>query len=105
MEAWQVVAAGLVKDDVVKDVSIAIALLYSLSFKILYGLPIAANKIADLSDLWDTVNKDGGIVRVLIDHPKQIQMLEEFESQREKPRKWSVFVKIDGGQKYGTTCF
>lgn len=68
--------------------------------QILYGLPVAPNKVADLSELWDKVTIDGGIVRLLVDHPDQIKFLEEFENGREQPRKWSVFVKIDGGQRY-----
>ncbi|KAJ7637085.1 putative serine dehydratase domain-containing protein [Roridomyces roridus] len=85
MEAWEVVEGGLVKDGTVKD--------------ILYGLPVAINKVADISDLWDHVAKDGGIVRLMVDNPEQIKFLEEFEGTRASPRKWSVFVKIDGGQR------
>ncbi|KAJ3841373.1 putative serine dehydratase domain-containing protein [Lentinula raphanica] len=85
MEAWEVARGGLFKDGTVKD--------------LLYGLPIAGNKVADLSHLWDEVAQDGGIIRLLIDHPDQIKFLEECESKRQNPRKWSVFVKIDGGQK------
>ncbi|EPQ60665.1 hypothetical protein GLOTRDRAFT_53051 [Gloeophyllum trabeum ATCC 11539] len=85
MEAWAIVKAGLVADGTVKD--------------ILYGLPVGVNKIQDLASLWDELEKYGGIVRLLIDHPEQVQALEQFEQQREKPRSWSVFVKVDGGQK------
>jgi len=85
MEAWQVLNGGLVADGVVKD--------------ILYGLPVAINKIADLSAIWDKMMEYGGIVRLLIDHPDQIKHLEIHESRREHPRRWSVFVKVDGGQR------
>ncbi|KAE9408117.1 hypothetical protein BT96DRAFT_1013592 [Gymnopus androsaceus JB14] len=85
MEAWEVVRGGLFKDGTVKD--------------LLYGLPVAPNKVEDLSKLWDVVTKDGGIIRLLIDHPDQIKFLEECERKRHTSRKWSVFVKIDGGQK------
>ncbi|KAJ7128066.1 putative serine dehydratase domain-containing protein [Mycena filopes] len=85
MEAWEVVQGGLVKDGTVKD--------------ILYGLPVAINKVADLSDLWDEVAKDGAVVRLMVDNPEQIRFLEEFEQARGSSRKWSVFVKIDGGQR------
>ncbi|KAJ6499690.1 putative serine dehydratase domain-containing protein [Mycena vitilis] len=85
MEAWQVVQGGLVKDGTVKD--------------ILYGLPVAVNKVADLSDLWDEVAKSGAVVRLMVDNQEQIQFLEEFEKARGSGRKWSVFVKIDGGQR------
>jgi D-serine ammonia-lyase len=67
--------------------------------QILYGLPVAANKIADLAELWDKVEGLGGIVRLLIDNPAQVKFLESFEATRERPRKWSAFVKINGGQK------
>jgi D-serine deaminase-like pyridoxal phosphate-dependent protein len=36
----------------------------------------------------------------LIDHPDQVRFLEKFENSRPQARKWSVFVKIDGGQRY-----
>ncbi|KAI0257106.1 putative serine dehydratase domain-containing protein [Lactifluus subvellereus] len=67
--------------------------------QILYGLPVAINKIADLSDLWDEAAKSGAIVRLLVDHPKQIKALEEFEKKRAIKRQWSVFVKLDRKQK------
>ncbi|KIK70951.1 hypothetical protein GYMLUDRAFT_33040 [Collybiopsis luxurians FD-317 M1] len=85
MEAWEVARAGLFKDGTVKD--------------LLYGLPVAPNKVADLSHLWDAVAPEGGVIRLLIDHPDQIKYLEECEHERQVPRRWSVFVKIDGGQK------
>ncbi|KZT30548.1 hypothetical protein NEOLEDRAFT_1082625 [Neolentinus lepideus HHB14362 ss-1] len=85
MEAWSIVKAGLVTDGTVKD--------------ILYGLPVGVNKIQDLAALWDEMELNGGVVRLLIDNAEQVRALEEYEKQREKPRSWSVFVKVDGGQK------
>ncbi|TFK77130.1 hypothetical protein BDN72DRAFT_830301 [Pluteus cervinus] len=84
-EAWGIINSGLTREGTVKD--------------ILYGLPVGSNKIADLSALWDEAAKDGGVVRLLVDHPKQIQFLEEFEKIRSEPRRWSVFVKVDRGEK------
>ena len=55
--------------------------------------------IADLSDLWDEVAKDGAIIRLLVDHPRQIEALNGFESTRPVKRQWSVFMKIDGEQR------
>lgn len=52
-----------------------------------------------MSGLWDAIAVDGGIVRILLDHPDQVKYLDEFEKQCTTPRKWSAFVKIDGGQK------
>jgi len=57
------------------------------------------NKIADLSALWDEIDKHDGIIRLIVDHPKQIEALEEFEQARGNLRKWSAFIKVDGGQK------
>ncbi|KAG6890431.1 hypothetical protein C0995_008785 [Termitomyces sp. Mi166 len=98
MEAWQLVKAGLVADSTVKDASSYIDIC-SIVLQILYGLPIAMNKIADLSDLWDEISKDGGTLRILIDHPDQVKFIEKFEHARCSSRRWSVFVKIDGGQR------
>lgn len=51
-----------------------------------------------MEDLNDVQQKcgDKAIVRVMVDHPEQIEKLEEF-AQRIKRKKWSVFVKVDGG--------
>lgn len=68
--------------------------------QILYGLPIAINKIADLSELWDKISEDGGTLRILVDHPDQVKFIEKFELARSSPKRWSTFVKIDGGQRY-----
>jgi D-serine ammonia-lyase len=70
--------------------------------QILYGLPVGASKIADLAALWDKMEAHGGLVRLLVDHPAQVKFLQDFESTREKKRRWSVFVKVNGGQKYVT---
>jgi len=67
--------------------------------QVLYGLPVAINKLTDLSDLWDEAAKDGAIVRLLVDHPRQVEALEDFEKKRTTKRQWSVFVKLDGNQK------
>ncbi|THH11192.1 hypothetical protein EW145_g795 [Phellinidium pouzarii] len=85
MEAWEVVRSGLVADGTVKD--------------ILYGLPVAINKIAELSVLSDTIEAHGAVLRLHVDHPDQITALERFESQRIEPKRWFVFVKVDCGDK------
>ena len=53
-----------------------------MPLKILYGLPIAINKIADMSTLRDEISAHGAVVRILIDHPDQVRTLEEFERQQ-----------------------
>ncbi|KIM33002.1 hypothetical protein M408DRAFT_313285 [Serendipita vermifera MAFF 305830] len=88
MEAWQIVAGGLVKDGTVDD--------------ILYGLPVSPNKLADLAKLADTMHaeSENAKLRLMVDNMVQFQALEAYESNRG----WSVFVKIDhGGRRAGLT--
>ncbi|KAG6834800.1 hypothetical protein H0H93_007315, partial [Arthromyces matolae] len=85
IEAWQLVNAGLVSDATVRDV--------------LYGLPVACNKLADLFGLRNEILKQGGTLRILIDHPDQIKAIESFDRTQNSSVRWSTFVKIDGGQK------
>ena len=63
-------------------------------------MPIAVNKIRDISELSDELSKHNATLRLHIDHPDQIAALEAFETQKPDPRKWSVFVKVDAGGKY-----
>ena len=69
------------------------------SNKILYGLPVPVNKLADISSLWEAIAPHGATVRILIDHPGQIAAIEEFERAQQGTRRWSAFVKIDAGGK------
>lgn len=85
MEAWGVVQGGLVADGTVKD--------------ILYGLPVGLNKLDDLSALHAEMTRYGGTVRILLDHLDQVKFLEEYERAQEHPKKWSVFIKMNGGLK------
>ena len=57
------------------------------------------NKIQDLSNLSDELDKYGAVVRLLIDHEDHVTALETFEGSRKALRRWSVFVKIDNGHK------
>lgn len=66
----------------------------------LYGLPLAPNKLADMAMISDIMASDDGIFRVLIDHSEQARCLEAFERSQGTQRRWSVFVKINGGQKF-----
>ena len=67
------------------------------SVQMLYGLPVSANKLDDLSALWDEIAPLGAIIRILVDHIDQVKLLNEYEKARQNPRRWSVFVKIDAG--------
>ncbi|KAF5313039.1 hypothetical protein D9619_003555 [Psilocybe cf. subviscida] len=84
MEAWEVVRAGLVANGTVND--------------ILYGMPVAVNKVDDLASLRRELEAHGGAVKLLVDHPDQVKFLEKYESSRETPKRWLAFVKINGGQ-------
>ena len=69
--------------------------------QILYGLPVAANKLADLSALWDGMvsASEKAFLRILVDHMDQLNALEQYEISKEKPKRWSLFVKVDAGYK------
>ena len=60
---------------------------------------MALNKVADLAALRQEMESDGGILRLLVDHPDQIHYLESFENTQTNQKRWSVFIKIDGGQR------
>ncbi|OAX44262.1 hypothetical protein K503DRAFT_765231 [Rhizopogon vinicolor AM-OR11-026] len=83
VEAWGVVKGGLVADGTVKD--------------LLYGLPVGLNKLDDLSALHAEMTKYDGSVRILLDHLDQVEFLEEYERAQEHPKKWSAFIKMNGG--------
>ncbi|KIM48233.1 hypothetical protein M413DRAFT_439955 [Hebeloma cylindrosporum] len=52
----------------------------------------------DLSALRMELEKYGAVVRLLVDHPDQVRFLEGYENKQEKPQRWSIFIKINGGQ-------
>ncbi|KAF8560327.1 hypothetical protein OG21DRAFT_55035 [Imleria badia] len=89
MEAWEVVRGGLVADGTAKD--------------LLYGLPVGLNKLDDLSILNEEMSKYGGTVRIFVDNLEQLMFLEEYEKHQARPKKWSIFIKMDGGQKRAGT--
>ncbi|KAJ3524613.1 hypothetical protein NMY22_g10919 [Coprinellus aureogranulatus] len=82
-EAWEVFNSGLVKEGIVND--------------ILYGLPIAKNKIADLDALRKEMEPYGGVVTLLLDNPKQVQFLEDAQNAGGLRKQWKAFVKVNGG--------
>jgi len=102
MEVWGVVHGGLVADGTVKDVRSETCKLFRHSpvFQLLYGLPVGLNKLDDLSALHIEMEKYGGTVRILLDTLDQVEFLEEYEKQQEHPKKWSAFIKMNGGQMY-----
>ncbi|KAG1761461.1 hypothetical protein EDD22DRAFT_737529, partial [Suillus occidentalis] len=84
-EVWVVVQGGLVADGTVKD--------------ILYGFPVGLNKLDDLSALHAEMATYGGTVHILLDHLDLEKFLEEYERAQELLKKWSVFIKMNGGLK------
>ena len=73
------------------------------TLQILYGLPVGVNKLQDLSALRSEMRRTSPIgdkaqVRLMIDHPKQVEAVETAASQAgEEP--WSCFIKIETGGK------
>ena len=41
----------------------------------------------------------GGVVRLMVDHPDQVQALGKFNLEESRQIPWSVFVKVDCGGK------
>ena len=61
---------------------------------------MAPNKIADLSALTDELSAVGASMRILVDHPDQVKVIEAWESTKTSHRQWSVFIKVDSGNQY-----
>ena len=106
MEVCEVFRAGLMADGTVKDVRIShgpVSIVFGCSFsvrpQVLYGLPMAPNKIADLSALTDELAAVGANMRILVDHPDQVKVIEAWESTKAQHRRWSVFMKVDCGNQ------
>ena len=76
---------------------------------ILFGIPVCKSKLQAIQKLKNklesSTNGDGD-VHVLVDHPDQVNFLEDFI--RNTPftmKKWSVFLKLDTGyHRAGTSC-
>lgn len=84
----------------------------SSTLSILYGVPISANKLPALAALRNKLhcNKPQHKIHILIDHPRQIEMVNDFVEQQQQQTypgqaEWSGFVKLDTGyHRAGTTC-
>jgi D-serine deaminase-like pyridoxal phosphate-dependent protein len=59
-------------------------------------MPISEDRMEDLNDLQEKV-AGKAVVRVMVDHPEQIEALGRFSEKVGRRDKWSVFVKVDGG--------
>ncbi|WWD22569.1 hypothetical protein CI109_107062 [Kwoniella shandongensis] len=82
VELWQIIEGGLVEEGLVDD--------------ILYSMPVSADKMEDLNSAQEKIGSKGTI-RLMVDHPKQIEELGKFNDRVGRKEKWSVFVKVDGG--------
>jgi D-serine ammonia-lyase len=102
MEAWQILASGLVDEGVVNDVSFqnrssAPSNPILPFLQILYGLPIGTRKIAEVAQLAKELQKRKSLLRLFVDHPDHINALHEFNQKHSDQPPWSVFVKVDAG--------
>lgn len=71
----------LVEDGYIKDV--------------LFSLPVVPSRLDELADLCGKVPN----FRMMLDHPTQLDVLEQYNKAHNRSEKWSVFVKIDMGSK------
>ncbi|WVR06723.1 hypothetical protein IAU60_003755 [Kwoniella sp. DSM 27419] len=84
IEVWSVIESGLVEDGLVND--------------ILFSMPIGADKIPDIDAAQKRIG-DRGVVRLMVDHQAQIELLDEYSERTGRAMRWDVFVKVDGGGK------
>ncbi|WVQ99765.1 hypothetical protein IAU59_006907 [Kwoniella sp. CBS 9459] len=82
VEVWKIIEDGLVEEGLVDD--------------ILYSMPIGEDKIPDIDAAQQRVG-DKAVIRVMVDHPTQIGLLERYSEQSGRKLGWNVFVKVDGG--------
>lgn len=68
------------------------------SVQILYSMPISADKLEDINSVQEIVGAQATI-RLMVDHAEQIRILQSFSQKIQRPARWSVFVKVDGGGK------
>ena len=59
-------------------------------------MPIGADRIEDLNDVQEKV-EGKAVIRVMVDHPAQIEALGAFNKRFGRKERWSAFVKVDGG--------
>ncbi|WRT68112.1 uncharacterized protein IL334_005087 [Kwoniella shivajii] len=82
IELWKIIQDGLVEEGLVDD--------------ILYSMPVGEDKIADLNSAQERIGSKG-VIRLMVDHPEQVNLLTKYNKSNGRSQKWSVFVKVDGG--------
>lgn len=79
------------------EVKILVESYYGLPRDILYGVPISESKLEALNSLRQKLSDDGQI-HIMIDHPTQVQIVEDFVKEAKEIRKpFSAFLKLDTG--------
>ena len=53
----------------------------------------------DLNDAQEKV-RGRAVIRVMVDHPEQVEALGRFSEMVGRKERWSLFVKVDGGGRY-----
>ena len=80
---------------------------------ILFGIPVCQSKLEVIQQLKSKLTSamgDDCSVHVLVDHPSQIDFLENFirnngQSADKDAERWTVFLKLDTGyHRAGITC-
>ena len=64
--------------------------------QILYSLPVGEDKLEDLNDAQEKVGGKAQI-KLMIDHPAQVEAIQRFSQRFGRKQPWSVFIKVDGG--------
>jgi D-serine deaminase-like pyridoxal phosphate-dependent protein len=62
---------------------------------VLYGVPPGIDRLGELRSLSDKLYANGATLRLMIDHPGQIEALADVPLPGQ--RSWSIFIKVDGG--------
>ena len=105
VEVWQIILSGMVEEGLIDDVSGSPYSGYQCSDdQILYSMPISADKLEDLNDAQEKVSGKA-VIRVMVDHPDQIDALQAFNERMGRKAKWTVFCKVDGGGRWVMFAF
>lgn len=70
---------------------------------ILYGVPVSSSKLRELHEL--RTKLESGHIHLMVDHPTQVDFVEQFVSEHCPLFPFSVFLKLDTGyHRAGITC-
>lgn len=77
LEAWGLMP--LIEEGIIKDV--------------LFSLPVIKSRLNELADFAQKVVH----LRLMLDHPEQLELLRKYSIQHSNTKKWSIFIKINMG--------